>query len=439
MSASEERVKDKLEDQLADARAQIAELKQALVEHRGSIESPRETVSKQVEAELREQRAFFEQMFTQSSVSTQILDKDGWCERINPKLSQIFGVQPEHIEGGVYNIFKDEEIRRGGVLPHLERVFQEGKTAAWEVQSDTGSAADSQGIQVKEKKRVWYSSWAYPIFDETGALSHVVIQHTDISDRKRTAAALEASEERHRILFERSPSALMTLAPPSWNFTAANPATLAMFGVASAAEMFSRGPLESSPERQPDGRMSGEKALEMIETAMREGAHTFEWTHRRVSGEEFPATVLLARMEIDGEPFLQATVRDETEKRRLQASLAQGDRLASMGMLAAGVAHEINNPLTYVLSSVESLVEDLSAIDPEQFTHGSMDDVVAAARSALEGTRRIKRIIRGLSTFSRVEHVDLAKVDLHEAIDSAVAMAQNEIRYRAGLVKDYGV
>lgn len=111
------------------------------------------TNRKMAEEELLKQKVFFEQMFSQSSISTQILDKDGWCERINPKLSEIFGVKPEHIEGKVYNIFKDQGIIDGGILPHLEKVYEKGETAEWEVFFDIGAAADSQNIEVKEKKK----------------------------------------------------------------------------------------------------------------------------------------------------------------------------------------------------------------------------------------------------------------------------------------------
>ena len=134
----------------------------------------------------------------------------------------------------------------------------------------------------------------------------------DISARKRAEVALAASETRYRTLFEKSRDALMTLAPPSWSFTSANPATVALFGARDEADLISRGPWQVSPERQPDGRPSADKAKAMIETAMREGSHFFDWTHRRVSGEDFPATVLLTRIEVDGQAFLQATVRDET-------------------------------------------------------------------------------------------------------------------------------
>ena len=117
------------------------------------------TERKQAVEDLVRQKYFFEQMFMQSSVSTQILDHEGWCERINPQLSELFGVKAQDIEGKVYNIFKDEAIIKGGIIPFLEKAFYEGKTADWEIFFDIGIAADSQNIAVKEKKKVWYKNW----------------------------------------------------------------------------------------------------------------------------------------------------------------------------------------------------------------------------------------------------------------------------------------
>ena len=150
---------------------------------------------KRAEEELHKQRKFFEQVFTQSSVSTQILDKDGWCERINPKLSQLFGVQPEHIEGKVYNIFKDEAIKQGGVIPYLEKVFNEGKTTEWDIYFDIGVAAESQNVIVDKKIKVWFHNLAYPIFDNMGKLSHVIIQHNDITQSKLAEDEIKLKNE----------------------------------------------------------------------------------------------------------------------------------------------------------------------------------------------------------------------------------------------------
>ncbi len=106
--------------------------------------------------------------------------------KINRKLTELFGVEPQNIEGRVYNIFKDGAIKQGGVIPYLERVFYEGKAAEWEVFFDIGVAADSLGIEVKEKKKVWYQNWAYPIYDKNGKLSNVIIQHFNITDESRS-------------------------------------------------------------------------------------------------------------------------------------------------------------------------------------------------------------------------------------------------------------
>ncbi|MBW2732043.1 MAG: hybrid sensor histidine kinase/response regulator [Deltaproteobacteria bacterium] len=115
-------------------------------------------------------------------------------------------------------------------------------------------------------------------------------------------------------------------------------------------------------------------------------------------------------------------------------------------MLAAGVAHEINNPLSYVLYNLESLADDLpplisalrqstSAMAPTPFM---LDDVVDRFKDALEGTRRIKDVARGLATFSRVDDNRREPVNLAQVIDVAINMVFNEIKYRARLVKDYG-
>lgn len=135
------------------------------------------------------------------------------------------------------------------------------------------------------------------------------------------AHALDEAESRYRTLFETSGDALLTLAPPDWRFTAGNPAAVTLFGVRDEAELVTIAPWQLAPERQPDGELSSQKALAMIEMALRDGSHFFEWTHRRRGGEEFSTTVLLTRTEIHGQLLLQATVRDNTAQKQAEAVL----------------------------------------------------------------------------------------------------------------------
>ena len=303
-----------------------------------------------------------------------------------------------------------------------------------------------------------------PLKDERGEVIGSVHVFADISARKRAEAKLQESERWHRIQFEKSHDALLVLSPPGFRLAAGNPAAVRLFGARDEADFKTQPAWRYWPDRQPDGRASAEKAMDMVERAMRHGSHAYEWMYQSATGHEFTASVLLTRMEIDGQPFLQASVRDETEKLVMQARLVQADRLSSMGLLAAGVAHEINNPLSYVLFNVQTLTEDL----PKLVTTASRcyaalrerlgdeeaariagegawtlepevaQDVVARTADALDGIQRIKEIVRGLGTFSRVEQTERALVNLRSAIECAVGMARNEIKYRATLVTDFG-
>ncbi|MBK5963901.1 hypothetical protein CCR95_07315 [Thiocystis minor] len=149
------------------------------------------------------------------------------------------------------------------------------------------------------------------------------LRESNPSASRRAEQRLMESEERHRLFFEQSRDAMMTLTPPSWQFTTGNPAACAMYGVRDEAAFTALGPWDVSPERQPDGGLSAEKARASIETALREGSHFFEWTHRTLDGRDFPTTVLLTRMTMAGQTFVQAIVRDITAQKRAEEALAQ--------------------------------------------------------------------------------------------------------------------
>lgn len=134
--------------------------------------------------ELENQKYFFEQLFLQSATSTQILSKDGWCLKINKKLSELFGVSPEDIEGDKYNIFKDSEIIKKGVINHIEKVFKNHETVTWEVFFDIEYASKSQSIVINENKKAWFNCKSYPILDGDGNLTFIVVQHEDITEKK---------------------------------------------------------------------------------------------------------------------------------------------------------------------------------------------------------------------------------------------------------------
>lgn len=122
---------------------------------------------------------------------------------------------------------------------------------------------------------------------------------------------------------------------------------------------------------------------------------------------------------------------------KLQNQLIVSDRMASMGTLAAGVAHEINNPLTYVTANVEIAIQELHALAGGSAS-AQIKDLEELLLEASEGAARIKKIVRGLKTFSRVDDERRSVIDLVPVLELAIDMTFNEIRHRAKLVKNYG-
>ncbi|MFW5920733.1 MAG: PAS domain S-box protein [Polyangiales bacterium] len=124
-------------------------------------------------------------------------------------------------------------------------------------------------------------------------------------------------------------------------------------------------------------------------------------------------------------------VEDITDRKNAERALARAERMASLGTLAAGVAHEINNPLSYVLTSIELAMRHI--------TKGHIDDEVTdGLRNAFDGIDRVRAIVRDLGTFARSSDEKRTSIDIHRVLESAIKLAWNEIKHRAQLVEDYG-
>lgn len=124
-----------------------------------------------------------------------------------------------------------------------------------------------------------------------------------------------------------------------------------------------------------------------------------------------------------------SVMRDVTERQQLRAQLALSDRLASIGTIAAGVVHEINNPLTFVsanVSHVVAVLESTREIDP--------DVALDALREAIVGVERISTIVRDVRTFARADRDQLVLVDVNRVLRSALRVAGVQLRERATAV-----
>ena len=152
--------------------------------------------------------------------------------------------------------------------------------------------------------------------------------------------------------------------------------------------------------------------------------------HRRTQADLITAntqiSLLVETLEERVEERTRA-LRDALKQREEMAEqLATSERLSALGTLAAGIAHEINNPLTYVMSNLELMREDLSAPTPPQ-----LSDLREQSDDALEGLERISKIIQELRGFMRSRPSERAPVDITTATRSALSLCQHEVRRKA--------
>jgi len=131
--------------------------------------------------------------------------------------------------------------------------------------------------------------------------------------------------------------------------------------------------------------------------------------------------------------------RDVTERRELQARMRLTERMASVGTLAAGIAHEVNNPLTYVLSNVGFALEQLQDTRSEWAHVAPLQEAEQALREALAGADRVRHIVRDLKTFSRPDGDRLVPLELNPIIVACLQMTANQTAARARVVRRLGV
>jgi signal transduction histidine kinase len=192
------------------------------------------------------------------------------------------------------------------------------------------------------------------------------------------------------------------------------------FSAPEALEIFSQHEIDI-----PFIIVSGSVAEEAVVRAMKAGAHDF-----------FSKGMLtLLTPAIDRE-LREAAIRREQTQMREQLMIS--DRMASLGILAAGVAHEINNPLSAVVGNLHLALTGLGSLESAHPEIEELPDIVAEIRDAHEAGQRIRDVAMDLKLFARSDNESVETIDVRAVIESSLRMAQNEIRHRARLTTALG-
>ncbi|MEC8425444.1 MAG: PAS domain-containing protein, partial [Myxococcota bacterium] len=302
----------------------------------------------------------------------------------------------------------------------VRRVFGEGERA--EIQVPLKSRSDEPR---------WVRIVATPLPTAPEQVPRALVLFHDVSDERAALARLKQSEEGFRSLIERLPEAVVV--HRSGVVAYANPAAARCFGVVDPVELF--GELAEQLIAPEDVESVRSEWLEASRSHKASASRNVRL--RRTDGSAWLARVTDLPVVFDGHWQVVTVAHDLTEQRAVQARLMLADRLSSMGILSAGLAHEINNPLQYMMANTQLVRADLKQLaaglragkDPEQAAR-RVDEVNGFLADVAAGERRVAELVRELRGFSRVSD-QRGPVALPAVIRAALRVAGHELQFRA--------
>lgn len=237
-----------------------------------------------------------------------------------------------------------------------------------------------------------------------------------------TITRSETNYKKFITLFEASPLPYMFF--DETGIVDCNEATIKILGGQNKNDIISRHPAEYSPEYQPDGKTSKDKSVEMDHLARKNGIHTFEWIHKTLQGKEFPVEVSLSHVNLNDKPILLVIWRDLTDLKIKDQMLIHSAKMSSLGEMAGGIAHEVNNPLAIINGTASLLVKKIDA--------GTFDPTKGKAQlnNILNMTERITKIVKGLKSFSRNAELDpYSLISVRSIIDNALSLCTEKFKH----------
>jgi len=311
------------------------------------------TDRKYEEMVLQESERLYQTVFNSSPVMFWVKDANNCTLQINQAAADFEGVDPKDVAGkSCYDLYPLEQAE-AFYQDDLE-VINSGKPKLGIVEKHT--AVGTGDI-------MWVETGKVPTRNTEGDVTGVMAFAIDITKSKQAEEALRASETRFRTLFEDSTDAYLILEKNI--FVDCNQATVEMLRANSKEEVLSTHPAQLSPEVQPDGQPSSQKAEEMIRIALDQGSNRFEWIHRRFNGEDFPVEVLLTPTPLSDRIVIHTVWRDISDRKKLEAEIQESlERRGEQVELTTQVAQEIA-----MAKDINAIFERVVTLVKERFNY----------------------------------------------------------------------
>lgn len=363
------------------------------------------TERRRAEEGLRDSEQRFRNLFTLAPVMMMSFAPDGKVRDVSNYWLQTMGYSREDIIGqeGWGFITQESEKRLRQAIEENERNHELViKNMPIKGVKKDGTTIDLLSTSVAD-------------MDDRGECKGAICVEINLTDLQRAEEALRESEERYRALVEHAPEAIMVLDVETDRFVDANAHAATLFGW-PRERLLSMGPEDFCAERQ-SGCKSDEELDCEVEKVLQGETRVYEMPTRTASGRTIHCQTRLSRLPAAGRKLVRITTTDITELKQLQEKVRHAEKLAAVGVLAAGVAHEIGNPLMALSQAAQSL------------ERRSCDDY-AKNKLALIGEHidRISRIVRQMSNLARPQNSAKKACDLNQVIRRSVDMVRYDKR-----------
>lgn len=261
-------------------------------------------------------------------------------------------------------------------------------------------------------ERYFYNTCS-PIYDEEGRLQGAVQAIVDVTERERLAQELRESEEKFRSLVEASLDGIVLHRDLKLLYV--NRACLEMFRYEQPEDLLGRDLAELI--EYPYQQAAPQRLANLLRGA---SPRVFEMKGVRQNGERFDLEVISFPTTYGGRPASQTHVRDITHKKQLEEHLARTDKLASLGQLAAGVAHEMNNPLGSIMVLSYLLLEDMGE---ECLERHQIEKIIREAT-------RCKEIVQGLLEFSRYMPSRMVPLQINSILEEVLFLVSGHLLFQ---------